>query len=150
MKVKLDSLFIAAQQSQGNHRLFESIMQLIFRLHGGLSMCFQKRYGMHLEPYEMLGYSWQALPTAIKEFDPSKGKASTCWGLVVRRITTAQRDTNIYVGAVKVGIKVRKRYQKVGFDGEISGQIDRDYSMMINDSAMISSDCLCGSNSEGE
>jgi hypothetical protein len=98
----------------------------------------------------MMGYAWEALPIAIDEFDPTRGKASTVWGLIIRRITTYQRDSNVYVGAVKVGIKVRKRFNSVGFDEALNGHIDQDYLMTINDSAMIYNDCHKGSKREGD
>lgn len=151
-KPSLDSLFMAAKLClQDCDKLeLEQAMREIFKLHGGLSASYQKRYGKHLLPYEMMGYAWEALPAAIEEFDPTRGKATTVWGLIIRRITTYQRDSNVYVGAVKVGIKVRKRFNSVGFDEALKGHIDQDYLMTIDDSAMISSDCRNGSKREGD
>lgn len=149
-KVSLDQLFLSAKLCLGDPVKLEPVMRAIFRQHGGLSASYQKRHGKHLEPYEMMGYAWEALPTAIAEYDPKRGKATTVWGLVIRRITVHQRDTNIYVGAVKVGIKVKKRFKGTGFEEAVTGSVDRSYLMLLDDSAMIFGDCPSDSISEGE
>lgn len=150
--IPLDQLFIAAKLVLADQRKLDGIMGMIFRQHGGLSKSYQKRYGKHLEPYEMMGYAWEALPAAIEEYDPTKGKASTCWGLVIRRITVHQKDSNIYVGSVKVGRKVKGDYKGTGFEEAVAGAIDMSYLMLLDDSAMIfgNGDCPSCSISEGE
>jgi len=93
----LDALFIFAKTSNT-----ASVWTRIIREHGGLGESMQRQYGKHLKPYEIQSYMYQALPLAVIEYDPQRGRASTIWVTCVRRLIQRDRRAQTCVGAVRV------------------------------------------------
>lgn len=121
----LDEYFTAARLLEGEPR--KRLIDKCFGEHGGLSMYFQQAYGKELEPYEGMSYAWEALPYAINEWDESKGKASTCWKTVTRRLIQRRRQAELYKGGVKVDWKTRHKYEGCDFADIKYSEISVDY-----------------------
>lgn len=128
--ISLEQYFLLGKQAllKSDHtEEMHAICSKIMKEHGGLCQCFQKSYGKHLQPYEIMGYAWEALPTAIEEWDANKGKATTAWGLIIRRITVAAKNGSIYVGGVRVTRKVVDRYSSQSYSEMVLHNLDADY-----------------------
>lgn len=111
----LDDLFRIAQNTDDT----SNICKVIFDKHGGLGQSLQARFGKHLEPYEILGYMWEALPIAIGEWDETKGMASTCWAKVTWRLVRREQKRNTYCGGVRVPFARQHQYSAVQYDEKL-------------------------------
>jgi hypothetical protein len=95
-------------------------MLTIIKEHGGLVDSFYRSFGNRptISPYEIKSIMWEALPIAIEEYDPSLGKASTCWGKVTRRLMARVSRERCTKGSVKVPINNKDRYSSVSQDSK--------------------------------
>ena len=141
----LDQLFITARE---HPETSHSVHTRIIRNHGGLCESYQRNYGKHLAPYEIMGYAWEALPIAIAEFDASKGKATTVWGKVIRRLVTRDKRDSIFVGGVKISEGYSKYYSGILLDDAQGCKYDPFYDSDPDSSIISSDNADCGCNSE--
>ena len=71
---------------------------------------FSKYLRYNIDLSEALSFMFESLPIAIAEFDESKGKASTCWGKVFKRVAMRQSRAIDTVGSVLVPNYRRERF----------------------------------------
>lgn len=91
----LDDLFLLPQSPE----LFKRIMRERSGLRISFYTAFVKRY---IFLSEVTGYMWEALPIAMSEYNPEKGKAVTIWGKVTLRLMMQRVRDQLYVGGVKI------------------------------------------------
>jgi hypothetical protein len=112
----LDQLFTLPQT--------HAVLLTIIKEHGGLVEPFFKalrgfagdnsaRHYHLISPGEIKGLMWEALPIAMEEYDPSLGKASTCWGKVTRRLAARAARERCTKGSVRVPSGTKDRYRGI-------------------------------------
>ena len=113
----LDDLFVQARCLSVDGLPPRSVMLDIIRIHGALAHCISKKYARQLSPLERLSYMWEALPIAITEWDPSKGKAGTALTLVFNRLVSRHNEHHSYRGAVRVPPKRLPNFSGLSVSG---------------------------------
>lgn len=111
MIASLEEMFELYRKSNDSKTLRD-----IFIRHGGLCASFRTsciKLGLDVHQTEIKGYMYEALPIAISEWDRSKGKASTAYFKVVRRLVMRQNKADHTVGSVRVPWGTKRKYEKL-------------------------------------
>lgn len=121
-KVSLDDYLIAMQAEGAD---VTGIARRAYRDHGGLAAKLQREHYNTLEPYEIQSYWWEALVTRYRDFDPSKGKASTFMRKCVRLLLYHRSFADCKVGSVRVPVATKDRHCEIDME-HVCAYMDTD------------------------